>query len=148
MDIKKEPISFVTLGMFIIDEFSFMYEDGRPTGQTLASQECPSRKSSPHCVADAKFIHRLEEVEHMLPLVLVYGFVASSIMLDKLPLMLNFVSRLPPSEIGMIVDKGDDFPEKIKQSLVEYGRDMWLFREQAEAKTTRALNSYRGEHRG
>jgi hypothetical protein len=30
---------FVTLGMFIIDEFTFMDENGRPTGRSLAPQE-------------------------------------------------------------------------------------------------------------
>lgn len=30
--------SFVTLGLFIIDEFTFMDEDGRPTGRYLAPQ--------------------------------------------------------------------------------------------------------------
>lgn len=50
--------------------------------------------------------------------------------------------------MGMIVDKGHDFPEPIDRALLSYGRDMWLFREQRDLKTTRALNSYRGEHRG
>lgn len=30
---------FVTLGMFIIDEFSFLDDDGNPTGKELAPQE-------------------------------------------------------------------------------------------------------------
>lgn len=31
---------FVTLGMFIIDEFSFADEDGKPTGKVVPAQEC------------------------------------------------------------------------------------------------------------
>jgi hypothetical protein len=30
--------AFVTLGMFIIDEFSFLNDQGQPTGKTLAPQ--------------------------------------------------------------------------------------------------------------
>lgn len=33
--------SFVTLGMFIIDEFSFEDENGVPTGRTMPLQESP-----------------------------------------------------------------------------------------------------------
>lgn len=29
---------FVSIGMFIIDEFSFADEDGKPTGKTMAPQ--------------------------------------------------------------------------------------------------------------
>lgn len=47
----------------------------------------------------------------------------------------------------MIVDRGHDFPIEIENQLVEYGRDMWAFREQPESGTARALNSYLGEHR-
>ena len=32
------PKSFVTLGMFIIDEFLYMDENGLPTGRTLEPQ--------------------------------------------------------------------------------------------------------------
>jgi hypothetical protein len=31
-------IQFVTFGMFIIDEFSFADEQGKPTGETVAPQ--------------------------------------------------------------------------------------------------------------
>jgi len=48
----------------------------------------------------------------------------------------------------MIVDKGYDFPEAIEKRLLEYGKEMWMFREQPHLGTTRALNSYRGEYRG
>lgn len=47
----------------------------------------------------------------------------------------------------MIVDKGEDFPPDIERSLVHYGESMWAFRSRAANVTTRALNSYRGEHR-
>lgn len=56
--------------------------------------------------------------------------------------------RLPPSETGMIVDKGVDFPPEIDAALKAYGEDMWLFRDQSPAGTTRALNRYKGDHRG
>ena len=57
--------------------------------------------------------------------------------------------RLPPDQIGMLVDKGIDFPEDIEESLLGYGKEMWLFRERADRGiTTRALNRYRGDLRG
>ncbi len=37
-DNNSEHRAFVSLGMFIIDEFSFADEDGKPTGKTLAPQ--------------------------------------------------------------------------------------------------------------
>jgi len=48
----------------------------------------------------------------------------------------------------MVVDKGHDFPKPIEASLVQYGQEMWMFREQPHHATTRALNSYKGEDRG
>jgi hypothetical protein len=39
MDDVDDSRSFVTLGMFIIDEFSFMNEQGCPTGRFFAPQE-------------------------------------------------------------------------------------------------------------
>lgn len=47
----------------------------------------------------------------------------------------------------MIVDSGHDFPKEIKEKLLGYGEDMWLFRNQPGCPTTRALNSYRGDYR-
>ncbi|TEB35435.1 Ribokinase-like protein [Coprinellus micaceus] len=47
----------------------------------------------------------------------------------------------------MLVDKGNDFPEGIEQQLLSYGDAMWAFRPQPTSGTTRALNSYLGEHR-
>ena len=55
--------------------------------------------------------------------------------------------RLPPSQIGMIVDKGPDFPAPIEASLMKYGQEMWTFRKQPDHATTRVLNSYKGENR-
>ncbi|CED83075.1 Carbohydrate kinase PfkB [Phaffia rhodozyma] len=57
---------------------------------------------------------------------------------------------LPPQSLGMIVDKGDDFPDRIGRELEAYGTDMWHFRNRTdgERKTTRALNMYTGEARG
>lgn len=47
----------------------------------------------------------------------------------------------------MIIDKGVDFPQEIDAALRTYGESMWLFREQPDAATTRALNAYTGDHR-
>jgi hypothetical protein len=48
----------------------------------------------------------------------------------------------------MIIDKGVDFPREIDAALRTYGESMWLFREKPDAaSTTRALNSYTGDHR-
>ncbi|KAK7061558.1 Ribokinase-like protein [Favolaschia claudopus] len=52
---------------------------------------------------------------------------------------------LPPSQVGMIVDRGSDFPPSMESKLAEFG-DIWLYRNQASG-TTRALNTYRGDHR-
>ena len=54
---------------------------------------------------------------------------------------------MPPNKIGMVVDRGHDFPEDIREKLLEYGEAMWMFREQFHRPTTRALNLYYGEHR-
>jgi len=47
----------------------------------------------------------------------------------------------------MIIDKGLDFPQDIDAALRTYGESMWFFREQPDAATTRALNTYTGDHR-
>jgi hypothetical protein len=47
----------------------------------------------------------------------------------------------------MIVDKGTDFPHAIDTSLRSYGENMWFFREQPGTLTTRARNTYTGDHR-
>jgi len=99
--------SFVTLGFFIIDEFTFMDEHGRPTGRYLTPQIGGGGT---------------------------YAAIGARIW-------------LPPSQVGMIVDRGHDFPISIEQNLLKYGREMWLFRDQSNHNTTRAKNSYKGEHR-
>ncbi|KAF8164977.1 Ribokinase-like protein [Crassisporium funariophilum] len=93
------PVWFVTLGMFIVDEFSFMDEDGQLTGGGT------------------------------------YAAIGARLW-------------LPPDRLGMIVDRGHDFSPLIEAKLLEYGQEMWMFRDQPLCGTTRALNSYRGEHRG
>ncbi|KAH9844016.1 Ribokinase-like protein [Rhodofomes roseus] len=100
---------FVSLGMFIIDEFQFHDDDDRPTGRTLPPQESAPRGGT-------------------------YAALGARIW-------------LPPAHVGMIVDRGTDFPEQIQRKLDVYGSDMWLFRDHKDRATTRSLNSYRGEHR-
>ncbi|KLO15659.1 Ribokinase-like protein [Schizopora paradoxa] len=48
----------------------------------------------------------------------------------------------------MIIDRGHDFPTDIQSALQHYGSDMWLFRDNPDAVTTRAVNIYQGDHRG
>ena len=48
----------------------------------------------------------------------------------------------------MVVDKGKDWPGHIEGQLNAYGEEMWLYRDQPDALTTRALNIYKGEYRG
>ncbi|KAH9007091.1 Ribokinase-like protein [Lactarius hatsudake] len=101
---------FVSLGMFIIDEFAFLDHAGNPTGRALDPQEGIGGGGT-------------------------YANIGARLW-------------LPPSETGMIVDKGVDFPPEIDAALKAYGEDMWLFRDQSPAGTTRALNRYKGDHRG
>jgi hypothetical protein len=39
MENTNDSLAFVTLSMFIIDEFSFLDEQGRPTGRSFPPQE-------------------------------------------------------------------------------------------------------------
>lgn len=55
---------------------------------------------------------------------------------------------LVPTDVGMIVDRGRDFPAHIQAKLASYGPDMWLFRDDPTRGTTKALNHYQGDHRG
>ncbi|KAI6105531.1 Ribokinase-like protein [Pisolithus sp. B1] len=98
---------FVTLGMFIIDEFSFADQDGKPTGKTLPSQIGGGGT---------------------------YAAIGARIW-------------LPSHKVGMIVDRGNDFPQHIQDKLLSYGANMWHFRNRDDRGTTRALNSYRGDSR-
>ncbi|KAI0334711.1 Ribokinase-like protein [Cubamyces sp. BRFM 1775] len=104
---EKSTRDFVSLGMFIIDEFSFADEDGNPTGKTQAAQIGGGGT---------------------------YASVGARIW-------------LPPSNLGMIIDRGNDFPVHIQEALDSYGPEMWLYRDNRDRSTTRAINSYRGEFR-
>jgi hypothetical protein len=55
--------------------------------------------------------------------------------------------RLPSDRLGMIIDKGHDFPQNFQKELEALGPEMWMMRDQPGRGTTRALNSYRGQHR-
>ncbi|KAJ3723217.1 Ribokinase-like protein [Lentinula raphanica] len=99
--------TFVTLGMFIIDEFSYTDTEGRTT-----------RASKSEIGGGGT-----------------YAALGARIWLS-------------PEQVGMIVDKGYDFPSEIEDKLKTYGEDMWFSRPQKEAQTTRALNLYTGDHRG
>ena len=48
----------------------------------------------------------------------------------------------------MIVDRGHDFPSYIQSRLDQYGKQMWLYRDDVARGTTRALNEYKGDLRG
>ncbi|KAI0092828.1 Ribokinase-like protein [Irpex rosettiformis] len=98
----------VTLGMFIIDEFTYFNEDGTPTGKASSSQIGGGGT---------------------------YASIGARIW-------------LPPDQVGMIVDRGHDFPPEIQSQLDSYGESMWLYRDDRSRGTTRAENVYRGEVRG
>jgi len=51
-------------------------------------------------------------------------------------------------DVGMVVDRGHDFPSHVQAKLDSYGSDMWLFRDDPTRETTAAMNHYRGDHRG
>lgn len=101
-------IQFVTFGLFIIDEFSFADEQGKPTGETVAPQIGGGGT---------------------------YATIGARIW-------------LPPDALGMIIDRGNDFPQDIQNRLLTYGSDIWHFRDDLNRVTTRSRNSYRGEYRG
>ncbi|GAA5893646.1 Mak32p [Sporobolomyces salmoneus] len=54
---------------------------------------------------------------------------------------------LPPTRVGILVDKGNDWEEmNVESKLNEFGKEMWIYRDK-EGETTKALNLYTGEHR-
>ncbi|GJJ07355.1 hypothetical protein Clacol_001556 [Clathrus columnatus] len=53
---------------------------------------------------------------------------------------------LNAQDIGMIVDKGEDFTDHIENALLSFGKDMWYFRSR-EGPTTRATNTYFDQNR-
>lgn len=55
---------------------------------------------------------------------------------------------LPAQEVGILVDRGYDWPKELEERLNSYGDAMWVYRDQPAHPTTRALNLYTGEHRG
>ncbi|KAJ7667811.1 Ribokinase-like protein [Mycena polygramma] len=101
------PPHFTSLGMFIIDEFSFLDENGNAT----------TVKPSPPQIGGGG----------------TYACIGARIWLS-------------PSEVGMIIDRGSDFPPSMESKLSEFGDEMWLYRNQPVG-TTRAMNTYRGDHR-
>ncbi|GAA5862695.1 hypothetical protein JCM8547_003515 [Rhodosporidiobolus lusitaniae] len=54
---------------------------------------------------------------------------------------------LPPTRVGILVDRGNDWPKEVEEELGQYGRKMWIMRDKPDEPTTRALNLYTGEHR-
>jgi hypothetical protein len=107
---------------------------------------------------------KLEEEEHILPLVLGCGEYDENKTGEKskeggrCKLKLDFIfshHRLPPSEVLMTVDRGSDFTKKEQEKLDLYaaqasggqGHSLWRYRERKEG-TTRAVNIYRGQERG
>lgn len=101
-------IQFVTFGMFIIDEFSFADEQGKPTGKTVVPQIGGGGT---------------------------YAIIGARIW-------------LPPDTLGMIIDRGNDFPQDMQNRLLTYGSDIWHFRDDTNRLTTRSRNSYKGQFRG
>ncbi|KAJ7117412.1 Ribokinase-like protein [Mycena crocata] len=97
---------FVSLGMFIIDEFSVLDEEGKPTGKSITPQIGGGGT---------------------------YATIGARVW-------------LPPSQVGMILDRGSDFPASMESKLAEFGDEMWMYRNRPVG-TTRALNTYRGDHR-
>jgi hypothetical protein len=68
--------SLVTLGKFIIDEFTFEDEDGRPTGRTMDPQvrlNIQFQVSKFIASILTSLVHRLAEEAHTQSLELVYG---------------------------------------------------------------------------
>ncbi|KAH8106249.1 Ribokinase-like protein [Cristinia sonorae] len=98
---------FVSLGMFIIDEFEFI----DPKQKTRRSEEPQIGGGGTYATIGARI-------------------------------------WLPPDEVGMIVDRGHDWPETIQNQLQAYGQDMWLYRDDKSRETTRARNTYREDARG
>ena len=54
---------------------------------------------------------------------------------------------LPASHVGLLVDRGDDFPNHFTEELESLGEEMIYFRERP-GKTTRAVNIYSGRSIG
>lgn len=137
--------AFVTLGMFIIDEFSFRDENGIPTGRTLPPQESNDNiLLTLSNLLDFTDWRRRNLCSDRGTYMVLYACKLCDTGLKETTIWY----RLSPNKIGMIVDTGHDFPKDIEEKLRSYGSEMWLFRDQPSRGTTRSLNSYRGDHRG
>ncbi|KAF8341211.1 Ribokinase-like protein [Cantharellus anzutake] len=99
---------FVTLGMFIIDIFRYVDNEGNDIDQSQTDNQIGG--GGTYCVVGARI-------------------------------------WLPPPKIGMIVDRGHDFPSDVQRELDNYGEDIWLFRDNPTRRTTLAANIYCGNHR-
>jgi hypothetical protein len=172
----SEPRKLVTLGMFIIDEFSFLDAAGEPTGRTLSPQEGSTPRFALACTRPlTSFLFSTSDwrrylYQHRRPHLVRFCFHPSKrdvspvgwtargttivherrccVCFSHLILIGIVSSRLPAGELGMIVDKGRDFLQEIDANLRKYGENMWFFREQpSHSTTTRALTSYMGNHR-
>ncbi|KAF8311530.1 Ribokinase-like protein [Cantharellus anzutake] len=110
---------FVTLGMFIIDIFRYVDNEGNDIDQSQA---------------DNQVLGVLIMLRTKIGGGGTYCAVGARIW-------------LPPPKIGMIVDRGHDFPSDVQRELDNYGEDIWLFRDNPTRRTTLAANIYCGNHR-
>jgi hypothetical protein len=149
---------FVSLGMFIVDHFSFEDEDGNPTGRNLEPQvclcgHCGDPFPHPTCVLAA--YPPLSDLNPDRRWRNLCCYRSQDLVSDRYTktrclcdLIVAWSRRLDPTDIGMVVDRGRDFPSHIQAKLDSYGSDMWLFRDDPTRGTTKALNYYRGDYRG
>jgi len=100
---SEATLHFVSLGLFIIDEFRFLGHDESNTKETIGG-----------------------------------GGIFASI---------GARIWLPPNRLGMVVDRGNDFPVDAQLALEKYGRDMWAFRDVPQRPTTRSLSTFQDGHR-
>ncbi|KLO20550.1 Ribokinase-like protein [Schizopora paradoxa] len=100
-----DPIHFVTLGLFIIDEFQEVDANG--------------------------------SLVRLQPQVGGNGLYAS----------VGARIWLPPTQVGMVIEKGSDFPPRVQADLEKYGRDMWLFKSLPNQLTTRSMTTFRNNQR-
>ena len=138
---------FATLGMFIIDEFSFADENGNPTGKTLEAQV--SISCGHHRPSRTTWLTERGQIGGGGTYAVIGARIWSTFpSILRSPLTKYRPLRLPPSNVGMIIDRGHDFPAHIQAALDSYGSDMWLYRDGPSRGTTRAVNAYRGDYRG
>ncbi|TCD71346.1 hypothetical protein EIP91_011117 [Steccherinum ochraceum] len=97
------PRHFVSLGIFIVDEFEFIGADEKTVAR---------RTSDPQIGGGGT-----------------YASIGARIW-------------LPEDKVGMIVDRGHDWPNDIQKQLEVFGKDMWLFRDDASRSTTKHLSRF------